>query len=251
MAQIPQQSVEIRATIVTANDQRVQVVMFPLASHNHEAPLDTLEGFLNRRRGEFFPVRLNEGAEALLPLSECYVFELTRKDEEEVIAHNPLMNRVAVNRNDADVVSYSRVSLSLKNGRRIQGSYWFYSHHPEHHRNLHDILNDLSQGKRYLVLHHRSKSLFVRIDAIARAEVRSGQDEISVSNEVVAPRDGMSETGGLVDADLGFIDVHRLEPDTGDRPSEIFARPNVGENYRFSPLANTGVFPKPKTTEQK
>lgn len=260
MAQIPNQPIEFKCTIYTSAERKLAVTLFPLPSHSWEAPIDMLEGFINKRRGEFFPVRLADGSAMLIPLSDCWVFEVTREEEDELLSFHPEMNRDPVCRSAAHVASYAKVILTLKTGKRVQGSLWFYDYVPETKQNLLDALNS---GTRYLLLHTRQKTIFVRIDSIARAEVKS-----SPTPPAAGPTDSQIrrlQESGLVDVKVDFADLR--EEQTGETPlyqnspydtpffdqdsarqslSGVFLKPSTSKELNLSRIANSQELPRPK-----
>jgi len=256
MQQIPNQPLELKCTILLSSDRKLPVTLFPLPSHSWEAPVDLLEGFVNKRRGEFFPIRITGGAEMLLPLHECIVFELTREEEEELLSLHPEMSRETVSRSAFHVASYARVLLTLRTGRRIQGALWFYDFTPKTKRNLMDALNE---GTRYLTLHTRSKTLFVRSDSILRAEVMPSPREAAPR-----PDESQHEQAGLVDSTLDFgsgqsrepVDpysgkrIFESSPNQTPLPQEslssIFLRPDFSGEFSVSPLAPSKELPRPR-----
>ena len=197
--QIPTQPIELRSVIILATDARLAITMFPLPSHGREHPYDLLEGFLNRRQAEFFPLRMPDGSELILPLSEVMIFEIGPAEARDAQQKYPHMSHQSVISDPATTVSYTRVSISLRGERTVRGSIWFPEHVPENKQNLLDVLNE---GPRYLTIHSRGRISFVR-DAVTRAQIMM-DDEIADTGDVAELAENTRVSKDLVDTSIDF-----------------------------------------------
>jgi len=168
MRRAEDQWIEMHVRILMANDSSLEAMLFPLPSHHDDAPVEMLEGYINRRRDEFFPARLADGSEQLLPLSRCLVFELSYETQERMRAMNPDTSAFEGAASSTSAVSYAAVVVTLITGRALRGDFWFHTHEPEHERN---VASRLNHPERYLCLHSDQATLFVRRDAIMRVQL--------------------------------------------------------------------------------
>lgn len=186
---------ELRVRLILSSDALVDACIFPLASHASDSPIDTLAGFLNKRRHEFFLVRLPDGSEVLFPLARCYVFELSHKVERQIREENPGISAFEEVSNPAEVVSYAPVVLTLTTGRMVRGDMWFYAFEDEEHRN---VAAGLNREQRYVCVHGEHSTVFVRRDAILKAQLtQSGADAINAT--VNTHPDHVTRESGLID----------------------------------------------------
>ena len=188
------QDVEIPVRITLSNDVQIDATVFPLASHRNDAPIDMLAGFVNRRRGEFFVVRMGDGSEMLLPLSHCIMFEIQRQTEEMMRAINQQTAPVDLTSDPSSVVSYASIMMTLETNRIVRGTLWFHDFEAEDERN---VASGLNREARYVCVHGERSTLFVRRKSILKVQLLA---EASYEGDV--PKDRplhVTERSGLVD----------------------------------------------------
>lgn len=204
MAFIPSQAIELSISVYLNDDTRMNITLFPLASHHKEHPIDLVLGYLNGRKGDFFPIRMPDGNEMILPMADCYVFDLTKRAEEEILDLYPTMARSSMIRDAHSVVTYSEVSLSLKSGRTVRGNFWYHNYIPENERNLLDYLNNAG---RYVVLHGKRQTFIVLVKAVKKAQLLVGEAMASDDNgDPLLPK-SVQSTLNLVDTSMAYAAV--------------------------------------------
>lgn len=199
MPEIALQELEIPVRIVLSTGALLDATIFPLLSHLNDSPIDHLDGFLNHRRGEFFVVRLADGAEQLLPLSQCTEVNLAADAEDLLVRVHPDMRRTPLSADPETAVSYAPVVVTLASGRLVRGNVWFHRHDPEIDRNVAAWAN---RDVRYLMLHSDAATHFVRRDAVLRVALQSDRDAASgnAASEHACPACAR-ERSGLVNSD--------------------------------------------------
>src|SRR5690606_38299739 len=160
--------IELRVRVTIYNDQILDLTIFPLSSHQNESPQDLLYGYLNKRRGEFFPVRTADGQDLLLQLRNCLCFELLNDTVDQLKSQNPL-TRSSITCNTNAVVAYSPIVLTLKTGRTIRGDIWFFDFQDPEDRNVASTLNE---EVRYILVHAEKSTLYIRRDSIIKVGLR-------------------------------------------------------------------------------
>ncbi len=170
MTKIAPQHLEINVRVTQSNGVSLDATIFPLPSHKEESPIDQLAGFLNKRRGEFFVVRLADDSEMLLPLSKCYIFELSHQAANLLLAVHPFISPMPVTSNPRQVVSYAPIVLTLVNDRYVRGNMWFYDFEPEDERN---VVAGLNRGLRYVCVHGDKSTFFVRRESILKVNMQA------------------------------------------------------------------------------
>lgn len=256
MSEIPRQKVEVDVTIRMFDESIVNATIFLLPSHESENPIDSLKSFLNQRRSDFFPARMRDGAELLLPLRHCYTFELKFSVVERLLQEHPRMSRESLVNDESSVMSYALVSLTLLSRRVVKGSLWFHYHVPETERNILDALNGEA---RYMTVHLPDSICFVRRDAIQGVRARDAGD-IAKSTDAGAIPSVLSRQrpSSLVDVEYQFADesrwatplpVPREDKAEGDETDDehIDRVPgHLGAGQGYAPLTPSRVVPMPQ-----
>ncbi|MDK2971153.1 MAG: hypothetical protein PWP23_908 [Candidatus Sumerlaeota bacterium] len=200
------------------DDSSIGATIFPLLSHQYDNPIDTLESFLNRRQREFFPARLRDGSEALIPLSQCYVVELTHRTVKAMLQTYPQMSEISLVESKEDVESFAIMSATLTNKRLVKGTAWFHIHVPETERNISDYAN---MTDRFMILHGSDVTYFVRRDAIQWVKAIPMSEAIKGST--VMP-EGLEDRrqSSLVDTKFRFADPEALEAEYEESYEEYY-----------------------------
>ena len=226
MADLDEQ-IELQVRLTLTNDVQTDAIIFPLPSHRNDSPVDTLAGFLNQRRGEFFLVRMQDGSQMLLPLCHCLMFDLTHQVEEMMCAINPNIRDTRLTSDPKSVVSFSPVVLTLATSRIVRGDMWFFEFDPEEERN---VIAALNRNVRFVCIHGERATHFVRREGILKVQLQG--DKMRGSEGTSHPSH-VTETSGL-------IDVGRFRDDTVQpvmMPRGTTARP--------APLTHESAIPAP------
>lgn len=186
VSQTELRDLELRVRITTVTDQTQDLTIFPLASHKAQAPIDTLAGFLNKRRGAFYLAR-SAGQEVLLPLRHSLVFELTRDSEVQFQSQHPGMARSPL-ADPGAVVSYAPVAVTLVTGRVVRGDLWFYDFEEPEERN---VAAGINREFRYVCLHGEKSTYFVRREAILKVLLQGTSSGDAIHPEHVTTKSGL------------------------------------------------------------
>jgi hypothetical protein len=218
MAEIPKQKIEMEVQIRFHDDSLLNATIFPLLSHQYDNPIDSLESFLNRRQREFFPTRLRDGSEALLPLSKCYVVELPHRSVKQMLEAYPMMSDVSLVQSKADVESFAIMAVTLVNKRLVKGTAWFHIHVPETERNVSDYVN---RADRFLILHGTDTTYFVRVDAIQYVRAIDLNEALRGGTAVPEGLEDRRQSS-LVDTQFRFASAEVLEPQYEEAVEEYY-----------------------------
>ncbi|MCB2153245.1 hypothetical protein KQI84_00035 [bacterium] len=184
---------EIQVRVTLTNDVQMDAVLFPLPSHRHDPPVDTLAGFLNQRRGEFFLTRLQDGSQMLLPLDRCAMFEISYQTEEMMRAIDPDIRETQPTSDPNSVASYAPVIITLATNRIVRGDLWFFDFDPHDERN---VMAALNREVRYVCVHGERGTYFVRRDSILKVQMQ-GQAMQGITSK--SHPEHVTRTSGLVE----------------------------------------------------
>lgn len=185
---------ELQVRITMLNDVQMDAIIFPLPSHRHDPPAETLAGFINQRRGEFFLVRMQDGSQLLLPLSQCAMFDLSYQTEEMMRAIDPDIRESWPTSNPNSVTCYSPVVVTLLTNRIARGDLWYFDFDPQEECN---VMAALNRETRYLCLHGERATHFIRRDAILKVQLQG--DAMKSTTSTSHPKH-VTRTVGLVEA---------------------------------------------------